>query len=327
VFVFACGSPTKSMTTDGSGSNGGDGSGSNGGDGRNIDAPVSSNTRTVFVIPMENQPSSAIYGNTTDAPYINGLLPMAAHTTMFQDELPADPSEPHYVYMEGGTATFADITFTTDNDPSTSNSTASTAHLVNTLDAAGVTWMIYQEDITAGSCPIHSSGFYAVKHDPVMFYQDVIGNPPSTSTARCKAHHKPYSSFAADLATGHMPNYVFITPNLCDDMHGATGCPKSGTAGDIQMGDTWLQNELPRILTYAQAHDGVVLITWDEGDSSNLMAFLALGPRVKTNYTGSVVYNHGSVIKSVQEIFGVTPLAKVANDNDLADLFKAGMFP
>ena len=318
------------MGSDGSGSGGKDGSGSNMTDGRAIDSPqMGGNTRTVFVIPMENEPSSAIYGNTTNAPYINNtLVPMGAHTTMFQDELPNDPSEPHYVFMEGGTATFSDITFTNDNDASANNSTSSTAHLVTALEAAGVTWMSYQEDMTAGTCPIHSSGEYAAKHDPFVFYQDVSGNPPSTTTARCKSHHKPYSSFATDLAGGQMPNYVFITPNLCHDMHGASSCPQgTNVSANIQAGDTWLQNELPRILAYAQTHDGVVLITWDEGDSSNLIPFIALGPRVKANYSGTVVYNHGSVIKSVQEIFGVTPLTKVANLNDLADLFQAGMFP
>ena len=66
--------------------------------------------RTIFVIPMENESSSAIYADTTNAPYINNtLVPMAAYATMFSDELPsAVPSEPHYVWMEAGTNTFSD---------------------------------------------------------------------------------------------------------------------------------------------------------------------------------------------------------------------------
>ena len=87
-------------------------------------------------------------------------------------------------------------TFSNDNAPSDSHSTASTAHLVTQLDAAGVAWMSYQEDINADTCPISSVRFYAPKHDPFVFFKDVAGDPPSSSNAHCIAHHKPYSAFA-----------------------------------------------------------------------------------------------------------------------------------
>jgi hypothetical protein len=306
----------------------GDGPRNNGDSGSQQDGTISTVHRTIFVIPMENEPSSAIYGNTTDAPYINGLFTQAARTTMFRDELPTDPSEPHYVFMEAGTATFSDVTFTNDNNPSSTNSTASTAHMVNTLEAAGVTWMSYQEGIAAGSCPIGTVGNYRPKHDPFVFFQDVVGNPPKATTTRCVNHHRPYSAFATDLGNNAIADYVFITPDLCHDMHGDAACPQgTNIAANIHAGDTWLMNELPRILAYANAHDGVVFITWDEGDSSNLIPFLALGPRVKTNSTSSVMYTHGSMIKSIEEIYGVSVLSKVSGTNDFADLFQTGMFP
>ncbi len=157
---------------------------------------------------MENESSSAIYG-AAGAPYINNtLVPMAAKATMFMDELAAAlPSEPHYEWMEAGTNTFSDVTFITDADASIGNSTSSTAHLVTQLRAANIAWMSYQEGIAAGTCPIASitSANYAAKHDPFVFFQDVSGNPPSLSSSYCAAHHKPYSAFAADLATGMLP--------------------------------------------------------------------------------------------------------------------------
>jgi phosphatidylinositol-3-phosphatase len=308
---------------------GGDGPGSNPGDGKNADGTTSGTARTIFVIPMENEPSSAIYGDTTYAPYINMMvMPQAAHTTMFGDELPTLPSEPHYVWMEAGTNAFSDVTFSNDNDPSGTHSTNSTAHLSTQLETAHVTWMSYQEDITAGKCPVASSGFYAAKHDPFVFFQDVVGATPSTSAALCIAHHKPYSAFAADLAGGSMPQFVFITPNLCHDMHGASGCPAGTNVNqNILAGDTWLKNELPAILAYASAHDGLVFITWDEGDSSNLIPFLALGPRIKAGSTSTVTYTHSSQLKSIEEILGVPVLPKVASANDFADMFQPGMFP
>jgi hypothetical protein len=323
-FVIACGSSHGTGGSDGPGGNGDGPKGS--GDGA-IDSPPGSYPRTVFVIPMENEPSAAIYGNTTYAKYINGLFPMAAHATKFQDELPADPSEPHYVWMEAGTNAFSDITFSNDNDPSTSHSTTSTAHLVTQLQTAGISWMSYQEDINAGECPLSTSGVYAPKHDPFVFFKDVIGNPASTSAPLCVAHHKPYSMFEHDITTGPMPQFVFITPNLCHDMHGDLSCPQTGTNADIQAGDTWLSNELPRILAYANAHDGVVFITWDEGDSTNLIPFLALGPRIKQGSTSTLAYTHSSLLKSTEEILGVPVLSKVTSANDFADLFQTGMFP
>ena len=253
----------------------------------------------VFVIAMENHDSVEIYGDMTDAPYINGtLLAMGAHATNFTDELPIPiPSEPHYVWMEAATNTFSDVTFTTDSDPSASNSTSSTSHLATQITASGtVTWRTYQEglDATTGTCPIHSSNFYAAKHDPFVFFQDLTGNPPSATSATCTAHHKAYSTFADDLTSGDVASYTFITPNLCNDMHGATGCPNSNL---IASGDMWLSAELPRILAYASAHVGVVFLAWDEGDTTGKMPFVALGPTVKAGYAGSVTYSHSSLVE------------------------------
>lgn len=283
----------------------------------------------VFVITMENTDASQIYGNTASAPYINNtLLPNYAHSTNWNDELPSLASEPHYIWMEAGTNAFADHTFTTDNDPSRKNSTNSTAHLVTQIKNAlgGVTWMTYQEDQNAntGSCPVVSSGFYAAKHNPFVFFQDVAGNPPSKTNAYCSAHSKPYSSLAADLAANNIASYVFITPNLCNDMHGATGCPNSNR---IRSGDDWLNAQLPQIINWANLHSSVIFITWDEGGSTTKMPFLAIGPGVKANYTGTVSYDHRSLIKSVEEIFGLPFLSTVSGASDLADLFQAGFFP
>jgi hypothetical protein len=284
----------------------------------------------VFVIAMENHDSTQIYGNTTDAPYLNNtLIPAYAHATNFTDPLALSiPSEPHYVWMEAGTNAFSDVTFTTDNNPSSTNSTSSKLHLVTQIknSTSGATWMSYQEgqNSTTGGCPIAGSGFYAPKHDPFIFFKDVSGSPPSKTNAYCVAHHKAYSSFAADLAANNIASYVFITPNLCNDMHGATGCPNSNS---IRSGDDWLKAELPRIITWATTHAGTIYITFDEGSSTGKMPFLAVGPGVKANYTGTVAYTHSSIIKSVERILGLPFLATVSGNNDFTDLYNPGFFP
>jgi hypothetical protein len=325
--LAACGSSSGNSGTDAPLYGGIDGPRSGDAAGGGDSGGSGSAKRTIFVIPMENEPSSAIYGNTTYAPYINSLIPSAAYAMHFQDELPALVSEPHYVWMEAGTNQFTDITFTSDADPSSSHSTSSTQHLVTQLEAAHVTWMSYQQGVTAGKCPVSSTGEYAAKHDPMVFFQDVVGATPSSSNTYCAAHHKPYSAFAADLSAGNVAQYVFITPDLCHDMHGASSCPQGTSVnGNIQAGDTWLSTELPAILAYANAHDGVVFLVWDEGDNSNLIPFLALGPRIKTGAVATT-YTHSSQLKSIEEILGVPVLSTVQSANDFADLFQAGMFP
>lgn len=316
----ACGSSPNNPTTDGN-SNGGDGGSGSG----MHDAGNGSNTipadRTVFVLVFENESSSAIY-NSASAPYINNTIkPESAYATMFMDELSSlEPSEPHYIWMEAGTNAFTDHTFTLadsgDADASAHNSTNSTAHLATQLKTAGLEWVSYQEGLPAG-CPVSSSGFYAAKHDPFVFFQDVSGSPPSTSNTYCAAHHKAYSSFATDLAAGTMPAYVFITPNLCNDMHGANGCP---SGSDITRGDTWLSNELPRIVTYATAHDSIIYVIWDEGSTTQTIPFFAIGNHVKKGMA-TTAYSHSALLKSIEEQLGVPVLPTVSASPDFAAMF------
>ena len=346
ICAAACGSPTDQgdagdnpdtgTSTDGSlkndGATGNDGSTTNDGSSGN-DSSTPQTGKVVFVIPMENKAQTQIYTDATDAPYIvNTLMVNYPHTTMFTDELPSLDSEPHYIWMEAGTNVFGDHTFSNDNDSSSSNCTNSTAHLSTTLDAAKVSWTSYQEDITAGTCPISSivntKSFYAAKHNPFVFFQDVSGKTPDPKNAYCIQHHKPYSQLAADLQNNAVSQFNFVTPNLCHDMHGDGNCPQgTSTTGNIAAGDAWLKANLQPMIDYAIAHDGYVFITWDEGDSTNLIPFIAIGKHAIAKKAGSVKYTHSSLNKSIAEVFGVTPLSTVASASDFADLFDPGTFP
>jgi hypothetical protein len=290
--------------------------------------------KTVIVIAMENTDAQQIYGDKKRAPYINKtLMPIAARASNFNDPLPIEVlSEPHYIWMEAGTNSFSDHTFTDDREPvpkckkgeKCKNSTDSTDHLVTQLNAKGLTWMSYQEDMKAGECPIVTLFPFAARHNPFVFFEDVSGNPPSKSNPFCIAHHKPYSEFAADLAANKLANYVFITPNVCNDMHGDKKCPKGNF---ITAGDNWLKAELPRIIDWATKNAGVIFIIWDEGDDTLKLPFFAVGAGVKPNHDSGVAFNHGSLIRSVEEIFDLPILPTVSQNNNFADLFKAGSFP
>jgi hypothetical protein len=288
---------------------------------------TSSQIKVVFVIAMENHGSSQIYGNATHAPYLQSLVTHYGHATAFADELPQLDSEPHYVWMEAGTNAFADTTFTGDGDPSTANSTASTAHLSSQIDAAHASWRSYQEDLSAltGACPIASFGHYAAKHDPFVFFRDVVGATPSKTNAYCAAHHKPLTALAGDLASGTVAAYNFITPDLCHDMH-ANLC--AGWLDPVKQGDTWLAANVPAILDYATAHAGVVLIVWDEpAGTTGTIPLIVAGPHVKANHASAVAYTHSSLVKSVEHVLGLPTLATVTGANELTDFFDAGYYP
>jgi hypothetical protein len=283
----------------------------------------------VFVIAMENTDAGEIYNAAPGDDYIADLMSKYAHADNFVDEFSLSiHSEPHYIVMEAGTNEFADHTFLTDNPPVTKtviNATKSHAHLATQLTENGRSWRTYQEvekGAVAGSCLLHPDGNYVPRHNPFIFFEDVTGSPPQETSAICKEHIRPYAALATDLVKNDMADYVFITPDLCHDMH--NNCfPETRK----HAGDHWLKSELPPLIAWAKAHDGVIFLTWDEGDKTGKLPFLAIGAHVKPHYSGKVVYDHGSMLKSVEEIFNLNILPTVKARNDLADLFEAGYFP
>jgi hypothetical protein len=272
--------------------------------------------QTVFIILMENHNWADILGNTDDAPYINSLLSGAAHAEQYFNPPNLHPSEPNYLWLEAGT----NFGVTNDDDPD-SNHQSSTRHLVNQLEAAGVSWKAYVEDIDGASCPLSSDDTYAAKHVPFVFFDDVT-NHNDSAAARCIAHVRPYSELAKDLAFDSVPQYVFITPNLCHDMHG--GVLFSCLFPSISAGDDWLKAEVPRIQgSDAFRNGGALFITWDESEGGEYsIGMVVLSPFAKSGYASWVPYTHSSTLRTVQEIFGVGPLlGDAANATALSDLF------
>lgn len=284
----------------------------------------------VIVIAMENTDAHSIYGNTRQAPYINRkLMPIAARARNFRDILPLSvPSEPHYVLMQAGTRTFTDHTFESSSDPSAQNSTASLDHLIRQLDLSNwpvkPTWMAYQQGMNAetGACPIDSDGHYAARHNPFIFFQDISGNPPDENNAYCAAHHKPLSALSGDLDTNNLANYVFITPDLCNDMHDKCTAPSR-----IRAGDAWLERRMPKLMSWVKNRNAVIFIMWDEGKDTKRLPFLAIGPGVKKGFASDVEFDHRSYVKSLSQIFGAPVLPAVQNVKTFSSLFKAGQYP
>lgn len=269
---------------------------------------------TVFVIMMENHNWSDINGNP-NAPYINGtLLPIGSYATQYYNPSGVHPSEPNYLWLEAGT----NFGIFDDNSPAVNHQSTSN-HFVTLLRNAGISWKTYQEDITGTTCPTTNSGSYAVKHNPFAFFDDVTG-------AGCTSVMRPFAELASDLTNNIVPHYVFVTPNLCNDMHDSCGPIYNA----VKQGDQWLAANLPMILNSAAFQNGVVLITWDEGEGSDgPIGMIVLSPFAKgSGYSNSIHYTHSATLQTLQEIFGVRPfLGDAANGPDLSDLFVAGAIP
>jgi hypothetical protein len=238
--------------------------------------------------------------------------------------------------MEGGTNEYPDHKFLTDSDPSDENRTRSRAHLIAQIESSRrVTWMTYREGMTAatGACPTISAGEYAAKHNPFVFFTDIAGDPPSPQNRYCAEHTRPFDALEHDISTGHVADYVFITPNLCHDMHGHFTCPDSDFVG---ASDRWLAAVLPRLIAWSEAHFGVILLTWDQESPSLLplgpdatdrtIPFFVIGYGVRRGASVSR-YDHGSIVKSVERIFGLPILPSVRHIDDLSDMFLPRDFP
>jgi phospholipase C len=264
----------------------------------------------VFVFVFENHNWLGQIKDNPAAPYINSLLTMGSHAEQYYNPPLNHPSLPNYLWIEAGDS----LGVIDDNDPPF-HLLSTTDHLVDYLERADITWKAYEEDIDGTSCPMSVSATYAPKHDPFVYFTDINDNL-NPSAARCLAHVRPYSELANDLSSGSLARYNFITPNLCHDTHDCS----------VAAGDAWLMANLPPILASpAYTGDGAVFVTWDEGeDGDGPIGMIVMSPKAKVGYSNAIRYDHGSLLKTLQEIFGVGPLLRHASDpttSDLSDLF------
>jgi phosphatidylinositol-3-phosphatase len=141
--------------------------------------------------------------------------------------------------------------------------------LVNELDGVGTTWKAYMDGLAAGqNCYLgHGAGTngYVQNHNPFIYFKQIISN-----TSECDANVVPYflSGMSSDLNSSSAPDFVWITPSVCDDMH--SRCAPLNNL--VLQGDTWLANNLPTVLAskwYTQGN-GIVIITWDEGAKTDV---------------------------------------------------------
>ena len=270
--------------------------------------------RTVWVVVMENSDWSTIKGST-NCPYINNTLwPQAARCEHYYNPPGLHPSLPNYLWMISGT----NFGIQDDLAP-VANHQSSTNTLFHQLDAAGISWRCYAENVSGTDCPTNVIDPYAPRHVPFVYFDTVINN-----LTNCTNHIRPYSEIRRDLTNGNVARFNFIVPNRTNDMHD----PTTDRPAAIRQGDAWLAAEMPRILSSsAYQTGGLLIVTFDEGEGSTgdgPIGAIFLSPRVKSaGYANTNFFDHSSLLRTWQDIFGVGPyLGGAAYANDLSDIFK-----
>jgi phosphatidylinositol-3-phosphatase len=261
----------------------------------------------IAVILMENQEYGGVIGSRS-APFINSLARRYALATGMYAI--THPSLPNYLALTGGS------TFGIDSD-CTGCSVGATS-VVDQLEAAKLSWRAYMEDLPHPCFTGASAGDYAKKHDPFAYYTRIVSNP-----ARC-ANIVPLTQLGSDERRGTLPRFIWITPNLCHDMHDCS----------VSTGDQFLAGLVPPLLR-SLGPGGLLFLTWDEGTSDDGCCRLASGGHIVTIVAGpgarprarlATPSDHYSVLQTIEDLFGLRRLrgAACACTPSLAPLLERG---
>ncbi len=329
-------------------------------------SPVATTDRTsspppikhVFIIVLENKLYEKTFGPNTEAPYLADTMAKAG-ALLTQYYGIGHYSLDNYLAMISGQApnpaTQADCgkfvefveTGRTDDGQVIGKGCVYPAHvqtIANQLEARGLTWRGYMEDMgndptresaTCGharigegdmtegaqkASPGHPLDQYAAKHDPFVYFHSIIDSP------NCDHNVVPLTRLRADLASADStPNYVFISPNLCNDGHDSK-CA-SGETGGLTAANGFLREWVPVIRNSPAFRDGLLIVTFDEAQGSDATACcneqpgpntkapgiqgpgggrvgaVLISPFIEPGTVSNEPYNHYSMLRSVEDIF------------------------
>lgn len=268
------------------------------------------NFQHVFVIMMENTSYASLIGNP-NAPWINAAAATYGLATNYTGV--THPSQPNYI-----AATSGSLQGVTNDNTTNVNAT----NIVDQLEANGKTWKAYMQSLFANGNTnklADSAGnqLYERKHDPFVSYVDVQSN------AARMANVVDFSQFATDLANNTVPDFSWISPDQCNDMHGRGApstdpCSFSNEQQLIAAGDAFLSATVSQIMN-SQAWNGnsVIFITWDESDfpfgdttgccdapagaGGGHVVTLVISHSDHSARTSSVAYNHYSILATIED--------------------------
>ncbi len=255
----------------------------------------------VYLIIMENKEYNDIIGKSS-AQYINDLAEHYGLATNYTAV--GHPSQPNYLALFSGS---------TQGITDDRSRTVDAKNLADQLDAAGKTWRVYQQNVPSG-CYTGSSanggadgkGEYARKHNPAISFVNI-----ASASERC-ANIMDFGQFDPGAS-----DYAMIVPNICNDMH---DCP-------VSAGDSFLKEFVTKIVNSdAWKNGGVLFLTWDEGSTNQggggHVATLVISNRVQPGFQSSTPYTHYSLLRTIQDAWGLGCLAESCKANNMGEFFK-----
>ena len=251
---------------------------------------------------MENRTYASVLGSGQGAPRLASYGQKCGVATNYVAI--THPSLPNYLAATSGS------TGGVSSDCSASSCPQNRESLFGQLSAAGLDWRSYEESMS-GNCVLASSGNYATKHNPAVYFTPVRS---ACSTSDVPMGSRSSGAFVAGLKERMLPAFSFVTPNLCNDGH---DCSTS-------TGDKWLASWLDTIVTSPSydVGDTVVFVTWDEGIGANQhIATVVIAPTVRPGTRVATRFSHYSLLRTTEELLGVSPLGNAASATSMRAAF------
>jgi hypothetical protein len=206
--------------------------------------------------------------------------------------------------------------------------------IADQVTAAGKQWKAYLAGMGASAC-VHADSNatddatltgagsdYATRHNPFIYFHSLL------DLGGCQSNDVGIQHLARDLrAAKRTPTYAYIAPGLCDEPS-ATACAGNkpgGLAGE----DAFLKRWVPQILaSQAYKQDGVLMIVFaDARPAADAAAgrhgpvrtgALILSPLAHRGRRISGTYNPYSVLRTIEDLFGYTPLVHAKSARSFA---------
>lgn len=259
----------------------------------------------IVIVIEENHSYSQII-DSPHAPYINELAVKGALFT--QSFGITHPSQPNYLALFSGSTQGI-----TDNS---CPHTLTTPNLGHALLAAGLTFAGYSEDLPEAGSLICKDGSYARKHNPWANWQN---SPANGLPAEINL---PLTSFPTDYSA--LPTVSIVVPNQVNDMHHGKD-PEA-----IQTGDRWLRDHVEAYVQWAQQHNSLLILTWDEDNDNakenNRIVTLFIGPMVKAGRYDQRI-THYNVLRTIEDLYGLSHSGASADAEPITQVWKVPTNP